>query len=174
MRPCRSLASITLNGLLLFAVGCSRAATPAEPAVLATLKDQGVQVAGEFASPVGVRAFAGEAGDTPIAIYVLPDGSAVVGRRLDAKGKLLDQERLAALVAKPAADRVLAMLEKASWIYKNGLWVEFEDSVIPDAKRCNDHYVIVTGIFNAKDQGHMGLWSGSITNISRIYARPAC
>lgn len=59
-------------------------------------------------------------------------------------------------------------------LYKNGLWVEFEDSVIPDAKRCNDHYVIVTGIFNAKDQGHMGLWSGSITNISRIYARPAC
>jgi hypothetical protein len=34
--------------------------------------------------------------------------------------------------------------------------------------------VVVTGTFDATDQGHMGLWSGAITNISRIYARPAC
>jgi len=64
--------------------------------------------------------------------------------------------------------------DAAHSLYKNGLWVSFEDAVMPDAKRCNDHYVVLTGTFDAKDQGHMGLWSGSIVHVSRLYARPAC
>jgi hypothetical protein len=29
------------------------------------------------------------------------------------------------------------------------------------------HYVLLEGIFNSKDRGHMGMWSGSLTKIQR-------
>jgi len=52
-------------------------------------------------------------------------------------------------------------------IAKNGLWVEL-DSASKKAAGPRDQYVLIEGTFSMKDQGHMGLWSGSIHKITRI------
>ncbi len=51
-------------------------------------------------------------------------------------------------------------------IYKNGLWCSIDELKY---RKFNKKYVIMEGIFNAEMKGHMGLWSGSIENISRIW-----
>lgn len=96
--------------------GCSRAAEPQKPDVLQAISSQGVEVVGEFPSGDGVRAYAGSASGNPLAIYVLSDGSAIVGTRVGSDGKVLDQDALARLVAKPAAQSTMAKLELSSWI----------------------------------------------------------
>ena len=49
---------------------------------------------------------------------------------------------------------------------KNGLWVTQDDREL-DLK-----YVLIEGRFNAKRQGHMGLWSGEIDEVKRMQAWP--
>lgn len=49
---------------------------------------------------------------------------------------------------------------------KNGLWVT-RDEPEHDLK-----YVLIEGRFNAKRQGHMGLWSGEIDEVTRMIAWP--
>ena len=51
-------------------------------------------------------------------------------------------------------------------IYKNGLWCDID---LEKYSKFNKKYVVMEGIFNAKMTGHMGLWSGSIENISRVW-----
>lgn len=92
------------------------AAEPSKPKVLEAIAKQGVEVMGEFPTGTQVRAFAGSSGGNPLAIYILSDGSAVVGTRVSADGKILDQKALARLVAKPMADSAAKQLEAASWI----------------------------------------------------------
>lgn len=53
-------------------------------------------------------------------------------------------------------------------ILKNGLWLDIDSlprkaGAIPD-----NQYVIVEGTFSMKDQGHLGLWAGSIQKITRL------
>jgi hypothetical protein len=50
-------------------------------------------------------------------------------------------------------------------IYKNGLWVRPNAKMMANADKLNMHYVIIKGRFNARDKGHMGLGSGTITDI---------
>jgi len=47
-------------------------------------------------------------------------------------------------------------------IHSNGLWVS---GSIPS--NLNGQYILVEGIFSSNDQGHLGLWSGSICNVAR-------
>ena len=56
--------------------------------------------------------------------------------------------------------------------YKNGLWISFAANTATDAKRFSDSYVVVVGTFRSKSKGHMGLWSGAISDVPRIYSRP--
>lgn len=86
------------------------------PAVLKALEARGLRVVQEFKIDGGLRAFAGVAGDQPVAIYVTPDGNAIVGARLDAQGKPLDDAKLEALVSKPMGDQAWAQLEKSTWV----------------------------------------------------------
>ncbi|WP_395740865.1 hypothetical protein [Prosthecobacter sp.] len=51
-------------------------------------------------------------------------------------------------------------------IHKNGLWVD-ASSIHPGLKQ---KYVLIEGTFDAKMTGHMGLWSGSIQQITRSEA----
>ena len=53
-------------------------------------------------------------------------------------------------------------------ITKNGLWVDVTDDVRKKQKDYDQKYVLVVGTFNAKETGHMGLWSGSIQKLSRF------
>ena len=55
---------------------------------------------------------------------------------------------------------------------KNGLWISFAANTATAAKAFSDSYVVVVGTFHSKNKGHMGLWSGSISDVSRIYLRP--
>ncbi|MGA8269216.1 MAG: hypothetical protein WCC76_16050 [Candidatus Acidiferrales bacterium] len=52
-------------------------------------------------------------------------------------------------------------------ILGDGIWV----NVTPEMKKQSDvlnmHYVILEGFFSSRDHGHMGMWSGTITQIRR-------
>jgi hypothetical protein len=53
---------------------------------------------------------------------------------------------------------------------KNGFWVDFSRE-IQSRKTLNDYskrYVIIVGTFKMKDQGHMGLFGGTLENIDRL------
>ena len=53
-------------------------------------------------------------------------------------------------------------------ITKNGLWIDVTDDIRKKQKDYDQKYVLLEGTFNAKETGHMGLWSGSIQKISRF------
>src|SRR3546814_8925743 len=96
--------------------GAGQAQATDKPPVIEALEDQGVTFKQEFDAGEGVRAFAGIVGDSPIAVYVLADGNAVSGTRLNAKGEPIDQATLQSLVAKPISDQAWADLESATWV----------------------------------------------------------
>lgn len=50
---------------------------------------------------------------------------------------------------------------------KNGVWLDVD---LPQKQRTrvNNRYAIVEGVFSMEEQGHFGLWSGSIKNVSRL------
>jgi hypothetical protein len=50
-------------------------------------------------------------------------------------------------------------------IHANGLWVNLAQGV--RSADCQDRYALVEGMFRARDRGHMGLWSGAISEITR-------
>jgi thiol:disulfide interchange protein DsbG len=92
------------------------AADPPRPAVLKVLEAKGATGLQEFKASNDVRAFAGAIGSDPIAVYVLKDGSAVVGTRVDASGEPIDVKTIDGLVAKPMEDAAWRRLESARWI----------------------------------------------------------
>ncbi len=51
----------------------------------------------------------------------------------------------------------------------NSIWIELGEKAISyeEAKQYNGEYVIVEGVFDKDDCGHMGMFCGSIKNISR-------
>ncbi len=91
-------------------------AEEANPPVITALQAQGVTFLQEFDAGESARGFAGVAGDQPVAVYVLPDGHAIAGTRLDANGQAVDQQALEALVAKPISDQEWELLESATWV----------------------------------------------------------
>jgi hypothetical protein len=51
---------------------------------------------------------------------------------------------------------------------RNGFWISFDPQIQPSSVRgCKDHYVLVEGIFDARHHGHLGLWSGTIDQVTR-------
>src|SRR5688500_11478518 len=58
-------------------------------------------------------------------------------------------------------------------LLKNGLWVAFRDSTREHAGLLNDRYALIEGKFSATNRGHLGLWGGSIGDISHIVAWPS-
>ncbi len=54
-------------------------------------------------------------------------------------------------------------------IYRNGLWVDLPGDR-PSAGQPNRRYVLVEGTFRADRQGHMGLWSGTLEQVTRLRA----
>jgi hypothetical protein len=53
-------------------------------------------------------------------------------------------------------------------ITKNGLWLEVTDEIYRKKTEIDQQYVLLEGKFNANEMGHMGRWSGSIQQISRL------
>ena len=48
-------------------------------------------------------------------------------------------------------------------ILGNGIWVDLGR----DQQKLSDNYVLLEGIFSAKNRGHGGMWSGRLTDINR-------
>ena len=55
-------------------------------------------------------------------------------------------------------------------LYSNGLWVNLTETQIKriDSLKLNKQYVLLEGTFNKNGNGHMGLWSGEIKDVTRI------
>lgn len=60
------------------------------PPAIKALETQGLRFVQEFNVGSSIRAFAGITGNRPIAIYVMNDGNAIVGARINSKGEPLD------------------------------------------------------------------------------------
>ncbi|MBE6621024.1 MAG: hypothetical protein E7625_06665 [Ruminococcaceae bacterium] len=62
-------------------------------------------------------------------------------------------------------------LSKEDWKYMAGncIWLELSELATPyeEAVKYNGEYVIVEGIFDKDDRGHMGLFHGAIKQVSR-------
>lgn len=110
----RLIAGVALSVMLMAGAGPAEGAE--RPAAVRALEAQGLTVMQEFEVGGGLRAFAGVVGDRPIAVYVLQDGQAIVGTRLDADGEPLDEAALQNLVARPLGDQAWAQLESATWV----------------------------------------------------------
>lgn len=112
----RVIFSLIAAAPLVLMTGHAQAKDADNPAVIKALEAQGVSILHEFEAGESVRGFAGVAGDQPVAVYVLPDGHAIAGTRLDAEGQVMDKETLETLVAKPMSDQEWASLESATWV----------------------------------------------------------
>ena len=53
-------------------------------------------------------------------------------------------------------------------VLSNAVWISLDDQTIRTSKKFSGGYVLVEGIFNAKDQGHLGSFSGSIQQVTRL------
>ncbi|HEY7640446.1 MAG TPA: hypothetical protein VH814_12025 [Steroidobacteraceae bacterium] len=52
-------------------------------------------------------------------------------------------------------------------IYSNGLWIDLPKAISND-KALTDRYVLVEGVFDGTRHGHLGLWSGTITDVTTL------
>jgi hypothetical protein len=59
-----------------------------------------------------------------------------------------------------------------SGITKNAVWVDRNAKVNDRADALNMHYVMLLGTFDASRHGHMGLFSGSLTDIKSVILWP--
>jgi hypothetical protein len=51
---------------------------------------------------------------------------------------------------------------------RNGLWIDVSDDLRKRRSEFDQKYVLVEGTFNAKDKGHLGMWSGTVEKIKRF------
>lgn len=53
---------------------------------------------------------------------------------------------------------------------RNGMWVDFNEDLVhkKDLKKYNKKYVIIVGKFDMNSKGHMGIFGGTLKNISRL------
>lgn len=109
-------------GLLLLAAACHQVQPPAAaptgdvPPAVKALEDQGLTIMDEFEAGDGLRAFAAFTGERPIGVYVVDDGSVIVGTRVGTDGQALDEDTLGRLVARPLSSRIWSRLETAHWV----------------------------------------------------------
>ena len=52
-------------------------------------------------------------------------------------------------------------------IFRNGLWIDLPKGIV-SGNGLTNQYVLVEGVFDGTQSGHMGLWSGMITDVTRL------
>jgi hypothetical protein len=57
-------------------------------------------------------------------------------------------------------------------LVRNGVWVDRTEAMTRDEKKLNGHYVLIEAVFDAQSHGHMGLFGGTLRNITRIETWP--
>jgi hypothetical protein len=58
-------------------------------------------------------------------------------------------------------------------ISKNGIWLELGWPVPDKYRALTDQYVLVEAVFDAEEQGHMGMFSGMLRDIRRLERWPS-
>lgn len=119
MRPFLPTIATTALSLGLVAAAAANASEPAgsRPAALSALEAQGLTIVGTFPAPGGLTAWAGYAGQQPVALYATPDGKhVIVGTMLDAAGKDVTRAALEQAVRAPMTAGVWKQLEASRWI----------------------------------------------------------
>lgn len=53
-------------------------------------------------------------------------------------------------------------------ILSNAVWISLDKEQVCTSRKLSGGYVLVEGIFSAKDRGHFGMFSGSIQHVTRI------
>jgi len=53
-------------------------------------------------------------------------------------------------------------------LLSNAVWISLDDLQIRTSKKFSGRYVLVEGVFSAKDRGHLGIFSGSIQQVTRL------
>ncbi|MDM8359214.1 thiol:disulfide interchange protein DsbG [Pandoraea communis] len=86
------------------------------PAVVQALVREGLADLRPFDTGTELRGFAGMAEQHPVALYVLRDGTAIVGTRIDADGKPMDVERVSHLIAEPTSEAAWSKLAASTWV----------------------------------------------------------
>lgn len=95
----------------------AKSADANEPAVVKTLRTQGVEFMGTFETPIGLTGYAGVAGQRPLAVYVSKDGQyAVVGTLVNAKGEDASADKLKELVSGPMGAQAWTKVEASHWV----------------------------------------------------------
>lgn len=109
---CKAIAGavFTVTLTAAYAAGSGR------PAVIEALASKGVSDIQELKPAGDLRIYAGVSRQSPVSIYVLKDGNAVVGTRIDKNAEPLDMEMIANAVAKPLNDGAWHQLETSKWI----------------------------------------------------------
>lgn len=107
-----AIALATLSLAAISAPGSSQV-----PAAVQALEKKGVTIVGTFPAPGGLTAWAGYAGQHPVALYVTPDGKHVIaGTMFDADGKEAAEDALEKAVRGPMTSGAWKQLESAHWI----------------------------------------------------------
>ena len=52
-------------------------------------------------------------------------------------------------------------------ILGNGIWVEVNPLIAKKRADLNMSYVLLEGVFNSRERGHMGMWSGELQQVRR-------
>ena len=50
----------------------------------------------------------------------------------------------------------------------NAVWIDFKRGVLKSPDQLNGKYVLIEGTYDAREHGHLGMFSGEIRNVSRI------
>lgn len=53
-------------------------------------------------------------------------------------------------------------------ILQNGIWIDLTESQLQSSSNLNNGYVLVEGTFSSSEKGHLGLWPGSLRQVSRL------
>jgi hypothetical protein len=52
--------------------------------------------------------------------------------------------------------------------WSSGVWLDLDDETLQQARTHDGSFILVEGRFSAKTRGHMGVWAGALSQISRI------
>jgi hypothetical protein len=100
----------------------------------------------------------------PSLIYLLANPQEFEGRRVRVVGFMhLEFEGTAIYVRRD---------DYESSLTRNGFWLSFRDSTV-NRTGLNTVYVILEGTFTGKSGGHLGLWSGTIRDVSFLARWPS-
>jgi len=50
----------------------------------------------------------------------------------------------------------------------DGIWVDVTPEMTKNRTSLSKNYVLLEGVFSARERGHMGMWSGGLKNIRRV------